>query len=82
MRRQKFCKGSGSINLADFYITCDYYEIILVITHCHAANLQEYRIILPLTLEEYNRAQLFAVAETSKNETGGGDGVEVKLFCP
>ncbi|VDN54607.1 unnamed protein product [Dracunculus medinensis] len=66
-----------SINLADFYITCDYYEIILVITHCHAANLQEYRIILPLTLEEYNRAQLFAVAETSKNETGGGDGVEV-----
>ena len=32
---------------------------------------------LPLTVEEYQVGQLFAVAEASKAETGGGDGVEV-----
>ncbi|CAL4065265.1 unnamed protein product, partial [Meganyctiphanes norvegica] len=39
--------------------------------------IQEFRVILPLTVEEYQVAQLFNVAEASKNETGGGDGVEV-----
>ncbi|XP_022096299.1 phosphatidylinositol transfer protein beta isoform-like isoform X2 [Acanthaster planci] len=38
---------------------------------------REYRIVLPLTVEEYQVAQLWAVAEASKNETGGGEGIEV-----
>lgn len=37
----------------------------------------EYRIILPMTVPEYQCAQLFAVAEASKEQTGGGEGVEV-----
>ena len=32
---------------------------------------------VPLTVEEYQVAQLWSVAEASKNETGGGEGVEV-----
>ncbi|OUC46385.1 phosphatidylinositol transfer protein [Trichinella nativa] len=39
--------------------------------------IKEYRIVLPLTVEEYQVAQLWAVAEASKNETGGGEGIEV-----
>lgn len=39
--------------------------------------VKEFRIVLPLTLEEYQIGQLFSVAEASKNETGGGEGVEV-----
>lgn len=39
--------------------------------------IKEYRVILPLTVEEYQVAQLFSVAEASKNETGGGEGIEV-----
>ncbi|XP_068221534.1 phosphatidylinositol transfer protein alpha isoform-like [Palaemon carinicauda] len=39
--------------------------------------IKEYRISLPLTLEEYHLAQLYGVAEVSKHETGGGEGVEV-----
>ena len=39
--------------------------------------IKEYRITLPMTVEEYQVAQLYAVAEASKNETGGGEGVEV-----
>ncbi|BHF66185.1 hypothetical protein SprV_0200920100 [Sparganum proliferum] len=38
--------------------------------------ITEYRVILPLTVEEYQVAQLYAVAEASKEQTGGGDGVE------
>lgn len=38
---------------------------------------KEYRITLPISLEEYRVAQLYSVAESSKNETGGGEGVEV-----
>ena len=30
-----------------------------------------------MTVEEYQVAQLWSVAEASKNETGGGEGVEV-----
>jgi hypothetical protein len=37
----------------------------------------EYRIILPLTVEEYQVGQLYAVAEASKQETGGGEGIEI-----
>ncbi|KAK7055017.1 hypothetical protein SK128_015980 [Halocaridina rubra] len=39
--------------------------------------IKEYRVFMPLTLEEYNIAQLYGVAEASKNETGGGEGVEI-----
>uniref|UniRef100_A0A915L7P2 Phosphatidylinositol transfer protein n=1 Tax=Romanomermis culicivorax TaxID=13658 RepID=A0A915L7P2_ROMCU len=39
--------------------------------------IKEYRVILPITVEEYQVGQLFSVAEASKNETGGGEGIEV-----
>ena len=39
--------------------------------------ITEFRVILPLTVEEYQVGQLFSVAEASKNETGGGEGIEV-----
>jgi len=39
--------------------------------------VKEYRVTLPMTVEEYQVAQLYSVAEASKNETGGGEGVEV-----
>uniref|UniRef100_A0A8C4QFU6 Phosphatidylinositol transfer protein, beta, like n=1 Tax=Eptatretus burgeri TaxID=7764 RepID=A0A8C4QFU6_EPTBU len=35
------------------------------------------RVVLPCSVEEYQVGQLFSVAEASKNETGGGDGIEV-----
>ncbi|XP_078107789.1 phosphatidylinositol transfer protein beta isoform-like [Sander vitreus] len=39
--------------------------------------IKEYRVVLPCTVEEYQVGQLFSVAEASKNETGGGEGIEV-----
>ncbi len=39
--------------------------------------ITEYRVTLPMSVEEYQVGQLFAVAEASMNETGGGEGVEV-----
>uniref|UniRef100_A0A8C6U0L3 Phosphatidylinositol transfer protein, alpha a n=1 Tax=Neogobius melanostomus TaxID=47308 RepID=A0A8C6U0L3_9GOBI len=39
--------------------------------------IHEFRILLPISVEEYKVAQLYAVAEASKGETGGGEGVEV-----
>ncbi|KAJ4919410.1 hypothetical protein JOQ06_023051, partial [Pogonophryne albipinna] len=39
--------------------------------------IKEFRIVLPVSVEEYQVGQLYAVAEASKNETGGGEGVEV-----
>jgi hypothetical protein len=39
--------------------------------------IKEFRVTLPMTVEEYQVAQLYSVAEASKNETGGGEGVEV-----
>ncbi|KAM6988356.1 phosphatidylinositol transfer protein beta isoform-like [Tautogolabrus adspersus] len=39
--------------------------------------IKEFRIVLPISVEEYQVGQLYAVAEASKNETGGGEGVEV-----
>lgn len=35
------------------------------------------RVTLPLTVEEYQVAQLYSVAEASKDNTGGGEGIEV-----
>ncbi|XP_058473367.1 phosphatidylinositol transfer protein beta isoform isoform X1 [Solea solea] len=39
--------------------------------------IKEYRVVLPLSVEEYQIGQLYSVAEASKNETGGGEGIEV-----
>ncbi|XP_020914783.1 phosphatidylinositol transfer protein alpha isoform [Exaiptasia diaphana] len=39
--------------------------------------LREYQIPLPISVEEYRIGQLYAVAEASKNETGGGEGIEI-----
>eukprot|EP01137_Pigoraptor_chileana_P010456 Opistho-2@60126 len=44
--------------------------------------IREFRIPLPLAVEEYQVAQLWAVAEASKNETGGGEGIEVLVNEP
>ena len=35
------------------------------------------RVILPMTVEEYQVAQLWSVAEASKENTGGGEGIVV-----
>ncbi|XP_064620045.1 phosphatidylinositol transfer protein alpha isoform-like isoform X2 [Lineus longissimus] len=35
-----------------------------------------------MTVEEYQVAQLYSVAEASKKETGGGDGIEVRINKP
>ncbi|XP_030373894.1 phosphatidylinositol transfer protein beta isoform isoform X2 [Scaptodrosophila lebanonensis] len=40
-------------------------------------QIKEFRVTLPLTVEEYQVAQLFSVAEASKDNTGGGEGIEV-----
>ncbi|KAG9298920.1 hypothetical protein G9A89_015942 [Geosiphon pyriformis] len=39
--------------------------------------IREYRVVNNCTRAEYQVAQLYAVAEASKAETGGGEGVEV-----
>ncbi|XP_034722643.1 phosphatidylinositol transfer protein beta isoform-like [Etheostoma cragini] len=39
--------------------------------------IKEFRIVLPISVEEYQVGQLYTVAEASKSETGGGEGVEV-----
>nr|XP_039266791.1 phosphatidylinositol transfer protein alpha isoform-like [Styela clava] len=39
--------------------------------------IKEFRILLPISVEEYQVGQLWSVAEASKNETGGGEGIEV-----
>jgi len=44
--------------------------------------IKEFRIVMPMTVEEYQVAQLYAVAEASKKETGGGEGVEVQKNEP
>ncbi|XP_061924568.1 phosphatidylinositol transfer protein alpha isoform-like [Entelurus aequoreus] len=43
---------------------------------------KEYRIVLPVSVEEYKVGQLYSVAEASKSETGGGEGVEVVVNEP
>ncbi|XP_061684571.1 phosphatidylinositol transfer protein alpha isoform-like [Syngnathoides biaculeatus] len=44
--------------------------------------IREYRIVLPVSVDEYQVGQLYTVAEASKNETGGGEGVEVLHNLP
>jgi hypothetical protein len=38
---------------------------------------REYRVVMPLTLDEYARGQLYTTAAFSKAETSGGEGIEV-----
>lgn len=40
-------------------------------------NVCEYQIAMPVSVEEYQVAQLFAVAKASEQETTGEDGVEI-----
>ena len=40
-------------------------------------TVKEYRIPLPISVSEYQVGQLYSVAEASKDNTGGGEGVEV-----
>ncbi|CAF1402218.1 unnamed protein product [Rotaria magnacalcarata] len=40
-------------------------------------HITEFRIVLPMTVEEYQIAQLFSTAKVSEQNTGGGEGVEV-----
>lgn len=44
--------------------------------------IKEYQIGLPISVEEYHIGQLYAVAEASKNETGGGEGIEIVVNEP
>jgi len=39
--------------------------------------LKEYRIVMPVTLEEFKKAHRFSCTEVSRENTGGGEGVEV-----
>ncbi|XP_036451518.1 cytoplasmic phosphatidylinositol transfer protein 1b [Colossoma macropomum] len=39
--------------------------------------LKEYRICMPLTVEEYKIGQLYMISKHSLEQSGGGDGVEV-----
>lgn len=45
-------------------------------------KIREFRIVLPMSVEEYHVGQLWSVAQASKNETGGGEGVEVQKNEP
>ena len=40
-------------------------------------HIREYRIVMPLSVEEYQRGMLWSIVEASKAETGGGEGVEI-----
>ncbi|XP_075710297.1 phosphatidylinositol transfer protein alpha isoform [Rhinoderma darwinii] len=44
--------------------------------------IKEFRVVLPVSVEEYQVGQLYSVAVASKNETGGGEGVEVLVNEP
>ncbi|XP_016884196.1 phosphatidylinositol transfer protein beta isoform isoform X3 [Homo sapiens] len=39
--------------------------------------MEKCRVVLPCSVQEYQVGQLYSVAEASKNETGGGEGIEV-----
>ncbi|KAL2078812.1 hypothetical protein ACEWY4_026497 [Coilia grayii] len=39
--------------------------------------VKEYQVLLPCSVEEYQVGQLYSVAEASKNNTGGGEGIEI-----
>ncbi|CAJ0937619.1 unnamed protein product, partial [Mesorhabditis belari] len=47
------------------------------INHQIAMLVKEYRILLPFNVDDFKRGHLYTTAETSKAETGGGEGVEI-----
>lgn len=47
-----------------------------------AKIVQQYQIPLPFTLEEHEIGKLYSVAEASKEETGGGEGIEIIVNEP
>lgn len=53
----------------------------MVYLECNSTDemgvIREYQIALPISVDEYHIGQLYAVAEASKNETGGGEGIEI-----
>lgn len=64
-------------------VFCFYYVNIWIVgSNVYFIYLWNSRVILPLTVDEYQIAQLYAVAKASKEQTGGGDGVEVLQNCP
>eukprot|EP01102_Stenamoeba_stenopodia_P016836 TRINITY_DN5927_c0_g2_i1.p1 TRINITY_DN5927_c0_g2~~TRINITY_DN5927_c0_g2_i1.p1 ORF type:complete len:257 (+),score=61.88 TRINITY_DN5927_c0_g2_i1:173-943(+) len=44
--------------------------------------VKEYRIVLPFSVEEYQRAQIYMVAKVSKGSTSHGEGVQVLVNEP
>lgn len=44
--------------------------------------ITEFRIKMPLSTEEYQRGQLYGIAELSRESSGNGEGVEVNLNEP
>ena len=44
--------------------------------------IKEFRVVNNCSVEEYQVAQLFMVIEASREETGGGDGVEIHINEP
>lgn len=44
--------------------------------------IREFRVVMPVSMAEFQVGQLYSVAEASKNETGGGEGVEVVVNEP
>eukprot|EP00003_Mantamonas_plastica_P031086 TRINITY_DN791_c0_g1_i3.p1 TRINITY_DN791_c0_g1~~TRINITY_DN791_c0_g1_i3.p1 ORF type:complete len:292 (-),score=88.40 TRINITY_DN791_c0_g1_i3:162-1037(-) len=47
-----------------------------------SCTIKEYRVLLPLTVDEYHIGQLYAVAKASAEETDGDEGVEVLVNEP
>ncbi|KAL3320846.1 hypothetical protein Ciccas_000473 [Cichlidogyrus casuarinus] len=45
-------------------------------------HITEFRVFLPITVDSYQVAQLYTVAEVSKLETGGGQGIKVEKNEP
>ena len=60
-----------------FHLILDYQVVILL-----KMLITEFRIILPMNVEEYQIAQLYSTAKISKQNTGGGEGVEVLVNEP
>ncbi|XP_071514529.1 cytoplasmic phosphatidylinositol transfer protein 1 [Panulirus ornatus] len=51
--------------------------IIVCSTFIYSRMLKEYRICMPMTVEEYHIGQLYMIARHSSEQSDGGEGVEV-----
>lgn len=61
-------------NVSHTLLCCNCACLCMLVFACVLARS---RVVMPCTVVEYQVAQLYAVARASKNETGGGQGVEV-----